>query len=148
MNNATLINLEFIHFVPLHPGVYPRCKLTCFPVGGPFETLPQPAQSPGIRLPRKRNSTKEYVRIYKLFMQNKANFGNDKISINTFVIMRYVNLIAWLVPKNKANSNPIQTQFNPKQTQFNPIQSQFKPNLTQNKANLSQYKPNLSKGQK
>ena len=27
-------------------------------------------------------------------------------------------------PKNKPNSNPIQSQFNPKQTQFNPIQSQ------------------------
>jgi len=43
-------------------------------------------------------STNSYVRIYKLFMQNKPNFPhfspeNDDLT------------------KNKANSNPIQTQF-------------------------------------
>ncbi|MDT8300191.1 MAG: hypothetical protein RQ760_01825, partial [Sedimentisphaerales bacterium] len=32
---------------------------------------------------------------------------------------------AWEWPKNKPNSNPIQSQFNPKQTQFNPKQTQF-----------------------
>ena len=39
----------------------------------PFDPLHQPVQSPGVRQPRKRNSTKEYVRIYKPFMQNKPN---------------------------------------------------------------------------
>jgi hypothetical protein len=47
----------------------------------------------------------------------------------------YENFFRWLRPKNKANSNPIQTQFKPKQTQFNPIQTQFKANLSQNKPN-------------
>ena len=32
--------------------------------------------------------------------------------------------------KNKANSNPIQSQFNPKQTQFKPISKPNKPNWT------------------
>jgi hypothetical protein len=34
-----------------------------------------------------------------------------------------------IMPKNKAKTNPIQTQFNPKQSQFKPKQSQFKPNF-------------------
>ena len=117
--NPALSEVEgsFYNFVPLHTGVYPRCKLTCFPVGGPFEPVHQPAKRPGIRKPRKRNSTKDYVRIYKLFMQNKANF------------MRY---------------SPENDDFTKKQTQLKPIQSQFKANLTQNKPNLSQFKPNLT----
>jgi len=55
-------------------------------------------------------STKEYVRIYKLFMQNKANF------------VRF------------SPENPV---FTKKQSQFNPIQTQLKPKQSQFKANLS-----------
>ena len=65
----------------------------------------------------KRKPTKEYVRIYKLFMQNKANFRNGKMNINTFVTIRYGNLGALMGQKTK------------------PIQTQFKANLTQNKPN-------------
>ena len=49
----------------------------------------------------KSKPTKDYVRIYKLFMQNKANF------------VRF---------------SPENTVFTKKQSQFNPIQTQFKPN--------------------
>jgi hypothetical protein len=67
-----------------------------------------------------------------LFMQNKANFRNDKMNINTIVTMRYVNSDTWQSGKTK----PIQTQFKAKQSQFwakikgvkaktNPIQTQF-----------------------
>ena len=69
-------------------------------------------------------STKDYVRIYKLFMQNKPNFRNSKMNLNTFVTMRYVNLETGSGEK----TNPIQSQNKPNL-------SQFKPNLTQNKAN-------------
>jgi len=84
----------------------------------PFEPLHQPAKRPGIRQPRKLNSTKEYVRIYKLFMQNKPNFRNDKMNISTFIAMRYVNLDTGSGQK----TNPIQTQFNPIQTQSQMLQ--------------------------
>jgi hypothetical protein len=43
-------------------------------------------------------------------MQNKPNFENDKMNINTIVTMCYVILYHWLrrknKAKNKANSNP------------------------------------------
>jgi hypothetical protein len=76
-------------------------------------------------------------------MQNKANLRNDKMNINTYLYMCYVNLGAWRGLKNKPNSKPIKPKTNPIQTQFKPKQTQFKANLTQNKANLSQNKPNL-----
>jgi hypothetical protein len=57
-------------------------------------------------------------------MQNKANFGNGIMNINTFITMGYKNLGTLVDQKT------------------NPIQTQFKPNLTQNKPNLSQFKPN------
>ncbi len=60
-------------------------------------------------------------------MQNKPNFGNDKMNITLDMTSIYEILEAWRVKK----TNPIQSQFNPKQTQFNPIQSQNKPNQTQ-----------------
>ncbi len=34
-------------------------------------------------------STNSYVRIYKLFMQNKANFENDKMSVNLITAKDY-----------------------------------------------------------
>jgi len=67
-------------------------------------------------------------------MQNKANFRNDKMNINSFVTNKYEILPAGSDQKTK----PIQTQFKPNQSQFwakikgvkaktNPIQTQFKP---------------------
>jgi hypothetical protein len=58
----------------------------------------------------KRKPTKDYVRIYKPFMQNKPNF------------MRFS-------PENDDFTKK-QTQLKPKQSQFNPKQSQFKANFT------------------
>jgi hypothetical protein len=49
-------------------------------------------------------------------MQNKPNFPHFSPKNDDFT-------------KNKANSNPIQTQFNPIQSQFNPISKPNKPNL-------------------
>jgi hypothetical protein len=79
----------------------------------------------------KRKPTKDYVRIYKLFMQNKPNFRNNKMNINTFATMRYGKLDTLDGRKNKPNSNPIKPKTKPIQTQFNPKQTQFKANQTQ-----------------
>jgi hypothetical protein len=81
----------------------------------------------------KRKPTKEYVRIYKLFMQNKPNLGNDKMNITLDMTTYYKILFAGSSQKTK-----------PKQTQFNPIQSQFKPKQTQFKAKQTQFVVSLS----
>ncbi len=57
------------------------------------------------------------------FMQNKPNFRNDKMNINTLTIMRYVNLDTWLEEK----TNPIQTQSKPILGQYQGWQSQTNP---------------------
>jgi len=75
----------------------------------------------------KRKPTKEYVRIYKLFMQNKANFRNDKMNINLDMTGIYEFLSCWLRPKNKPNSKPIKPKTNPIKAKTNPIQTQSKP---------------------
>ena len=74
-------------------------------------------------------STKEYVRIYKQIMQNKANFRDAKMNINTTVTMIYVILSRWLRPKNKPNSKPIKPKTNPIKAKTNPIQTQTNPIL-------------------
>ena len=56
-------------------------------------------------------------------MQNKPNFGNDKMNINTFLTMRYVNLDTG----SDAKTNPIQTQTKPILGQYQGCQSQNKP---------------------
>ncbi|MBC8472220.1 MAG: hypothetical protein H8D56_22390 [Planctomycetes bacterium] len=80
------------------------------------------------------NSTNSYVRIYKLFMQNKANFRNDKMNTTLNMTSIYKIFSAGSGQKTK------------------PIQSQFKPNQSQNKANLSQFQsqtnPICRKGKK
>ena len=71
----------------------------------------------------KRKPTKDYVRIYKQIMQNKANFENAKM---------YINLVVTSYYKGFSNRCHEKTK---------PIQSQFKPNLTQNKPNTKPIKP-------
>ena len=64
------------------------------------------------------------------FMQNKANFGNVKMNITFDTTSNYKEFDPLGGSKNKANSNPIQSQFKPKQTQFKPISNPIKPNLS------------------
>jgi len=54
-------------------------------------------------------------------MQNKPNFRNDKMNINIDKISNYGNLAPLAGSKNKANSNPIQTQFKPIKANPKPI---------------------------
>jgi len=65
-------------------------------------------------------------------MQNKPNFGNDKMSANLNMTSNYGVLSALLGEKTK----PIQTQLKPIQSQFNPIQTQFNPIKANNQSAL------------
>ena len=58
-------------------------------------------------------STNSYVRIYKLFMQNKPNSPIVQINANLFTAMIYTIFTSLTKVKNKPNSKPIQTQSNP-----------------------------------
>ncbi|MBA7696082.1 hypothetical protein ES703_104724 [subsurface metagenome] len=46
-------------------------------------------------------------------MQNKANLLNTQINVRSAITMDYVNLHLRSRFKNKAKTNPIQTQTNP-----------------------------------
>ncbi len=52
-------------------------------------------------------STKDYVRNYKRFMQNKPNVKDAQINVNSYMKSKYEILDTWLSGKNKPNSNPI-----------------------------------------
>jgi hypothetical protein len=54
-------------------------------------------------------------------MQNKPNFGNDKMNITIDMTNNYEIVSRCLRPKNKPNSKPIKPKTKPIQTQSNPI---------------------------
>ena len=56
------------------------------------------------------NSTKDYVRNYKRFMQNKPNFQKAKMNVNSLITTDYENKWQRKVRKNKPNSNPISSK--------------------------------------
>ena len=58
-------------------------------------------------------STNSYVRNYKLFLQNKANFQKSQVNISDLLIREYEQMDTWSNRKNKANANPIQSQNRP-----------------------------------
>ncbi|MHC4642345.1 MAG: hypothetical protein ACYS32_11925, partial [Planctomycetota bacterium] len=49
-------------------------------------------------------STNSYVRNYKLFMQNKANFRKSQMNVRAYKTKKYVQMDTWSSGKNKANS--------------------------------------------
>jgi len=63
------------------------------------------------------------------FLTNKANFPKSQMNVSDFIKRDYEQMDTWSSGKNKANSNPMQTQFKantkPIQTQYKPKQSQF-----------------------
>jgi hypothetical protein len=68
------------------------------------------------------------------FLTNKANSPNVQMNTSLFITMIYTIFNSLTKVKNKANSNPIQTQTNPIlanykawQSQTKPIQSRSKP---------------------
>jgi hypothetical protein len=61
-----------------------------------------------------------------LFMQNKPNFRKSQMNLTDLLTREYEKKDTWWSGKNKANSNPIQSQFKPN---TKPIQSQTNPIL-------------------
>jgi len=69
-----------------------------------------------------------------LFLQNEPNFRKSQVNVTVLLAREYVQMDTWSIGKNKAKTNPKQTQFKanskPIRTQFKPKQSQFQmPNL-------------------
>ena len=97
--------------------------------------LKNPFNQRNLRLTNDLRSTKVYVRNYKLFMQNKANFQKVKFDVNNVLTKDYDRMDTWSIRKTKpiqsqlkpikANSKPIKANKMPKQTQYKPKQSQF-----------------------
>ena len=107
IENQTLAH--FRHFSSLYTNLPTLCLCASAPLNQPVQRIITYSRS-------------------TLFMQNKPNFGNDKMNITLNMTSNYKILSRWLRPKNKANSNPIKANTNPIQSQFNPKQTQFKPN--------------------
>ena len=59
------------------------------------------------------------------FLTNKANSRKSQMNVSGLLTRDYGKMDTWSSGKNKAKTNPIQTQFKPNS---NPIQTQFKPN--------------------
>ncbi len=66
-------------------------------------TQPKRAAQPSNEI----QSTKDYVRNYKRFMQNKPNVKAAQINVNSYMKSKYEKMDTWLSGKNKPNSNPI-----------------------------------------
>jgi len=49
----------------------------------------------------------------RLFMQNKANFRKSQMNVNKVLTTDYVQMDTWSIRKNKAKTNPKQTQTKP-----------------------------------
>jgi len=64
-----------------------------------------------------------------LFMQNKPNFPNAQILVNCVLTMDYVNIRLRRCAKNKAKYAENKANSNPIQTQFKPISMPNKPSL-------------------
>ena len=56
-------------------------------------------------------STKDYVRNYKRFMQNKPNFPDTQMNVSIYLQTAYENKRDWTIGQNKPNSNPIKPNF-------------------------------------
>ena len=67
------------------------------------------------------------------FLTNKPNFRKTQMNVTKVLTRVYVNQALSEHGKNKANSNPIQTQF---KANTKPIRTQFKPKRTQNEPNF------------
>jgi len=69
-------------------------------------------------------------------MQNEPKFRKSQMSVSDLMTMDYEQMDTWSSGKNKAKTNPIQTQ---NKANTKPIQSQYKANT---KPIQSQYKAN------
>jgi len=72
--------------------------------------------------------------IINYYMQNKPNFQNNKMNINSAIAKAYENKYDWTLGENKPN----QSQFKPKNESNKPKQTQFQPRNEANKPNQTQ----------
>ena len=85
-------------------------------------------------------STNSYVRKNQPFLTNKANFQESQMNVIKALTMDYENKTLGGSGKNKANTNPIQTQSKPIKANSKPKQTQYKPNQSQFQRGLSHKK--------
>jgi hypothetical protein len=111
--------------------VFNRPQIKVRPKGLHKSLTPDP--SPLIPNPSPLTSTKDYVRNYKLFLQNEPKFQKVKFNVNKVLTKGYGQMDTWSIRKNEpkrtqneAKTNPIKANKIPKQTQFKPKQTQFR----------------------
>ncbi len=68
---------------------------------------------------------------FESIMQNKPNLLAPQMNLNSYLTKDYENIANWKLGQNKANTNPIRTQYEPKQTQFPKSQKWTKTYLPQ-----------------
>ena len=69
-----------------------------------------------------------------LFLQNEPNFRKSQVNVTVLLAREYVQMDTWSIGKNKAKTNPKQTQF---KANSKPIRTQFKPKQSQLIVSLS-----------
>jgi hypothetical protein len=83
-----------------------------------------------------------------LFMQNEPKSQKVKLDVNKVLTMDYVQMDTWSIRKNKAKTNPKQSQFEPNtkpiRTQFKAKQTQFNPQIPHNSPKSPFFKPKHS----
>ena len=90
-----------------YAGVYPEFIPESLPLDSQQGNFSSLAFLSGAILDTKIQSTKEYVRNYKLFMQNKPNFRKSQMNVNIYATKDYGNISDWTLGQSKPNSNPI-----------------------------------------
>ena len=70
-------------------------------------TQPKRAAQPSNEI----QSTKDYVRNYKRFMQNKPNFRKSQMNVSILLQIDCENKRNWTLGQNKPNSNPNKPNF-------------------------------------
>jgi len=68
------------------------------------------------------------------FLTNKANFRKSQMNVTNNITKDYGKMDTWSIRKNKAKTNPKQTQF---KANSKPIRTQFKPKQSQLIVSLS-----------
>jgi hypothetical protein len=66
-----------------------------------------------LKNPRKRTSTKDYVRKNNLFMQNEPKFQKVKFNVTKVLTMDYDKMDTWSIGKNEPKTNPNEPKTNP-----------------------------------
>jgi hypothetical protein len=128
-NNNPLIRLK-IKVCPKGLHNFAFCMLI-FDLLSPFYLIPFPFSLAPNVIVRKylrankalyisRDSSTDAERSLQIhpFLTNKANFRKSQMNVNSVITMNYEQRTMNYEIKNKANSNPIQSQYKPNQTQF------------------------------